>query len=410
MFKVLSKLILFAALCSGGQVMAQAFAIKGTESSSLMPGQVVTLTATVKPTAAQSNLIIDMEVHDSSNNKVGQNTLTGQTFTVNQQKTYTWNYTIPSNTLSGVYTLHLGVFSANYASLLFWQGNIVTYAVAGATAPPPPPPPAFALGQVPFSASSPWNTPVPTTAQYTVVNLSSGYPWVAWDSYGDAVYFSLPSDPLVAVQTPGSWGYPAGVIQVHVPAGVTGANGTDGSVIIIDGTTVYNFWQFNRTSNTTATVAANGQSDVLTGTGWGTASPFLGAGITAAGSSQLGGLIVQAETDKGEIQHALSLALDGALLLPNPVAPAIASDGGSATGVVHEGGKLAIPRSVAMPTGLSPLGQKVFRAMQNYGCFAIDTAPGTLAIAMQSNAYDQATLNALRVDMSALAPLLQLVH
>ncbi len=50
-------------------------------------------------------------------------------------------------------------------------------------------------------------------------------------------------------------------------------------------------------------------TDVVSGTGWGTPSPFLGAGVVAAGSSELAGLLVQAETDAGDIQHALQIEL-----------------------------------------------------------------------------------------------------
>ena len=37
------------------------------------------------------------------------------------------------------------------------------------------------------------------------------------------------------------------------------------------------------------------------------------------------------------------------------------------------GDQLAIPASAPMPSGLSPLGQKLFRALQTYGGFDIDT-------------------------------------
>ena len=90
------------------------------------------------------------------------------------------------------------------------------------------------------------------------------------------------------------WGYPGGTVSVHMPAAANGAAGTDGELIVIDGDVAYNFWQFKRTSTTTASAASFGQENIVTGDGWGSKSPFLSAGITAAGASQLGGLIVKA--------------------------------------------------------------------------------------------------------------------
>src|SRR5262249_46371123 len=149
---------------------------------------------------------------------------------------------------------------------------------------------------------------------------------------------------------------------------------------------VHNCWQFTRTSDGAATCAAYGRTDVLTGPGWGSKSPFLAAGTVATGSSQLAGLLVQAETDAGEIEHALQITLDFPLQLPGAVGEAISSDGGSQTGIAQEGDRLAIPPSVAMPAGLSPLGQKVFRSMQRYGVFDIDVSGGTSNLRAQANA------------------------
>jgi len=192
-----------------------------------------------------------------------------------------------------------------------------------------------------------------------------------------------------------------------MPAAAKGAAGTDGELIVIDGNVAYNFWQFKRTSTTTASAASFGKENVVTGDGWGSKSPFLGAGITAAGASQLGGLLVKAETNDGSINHALQLVVDSKLVKAGPVGQAIASDGRSATGIVQEGQRLAIPRGTPMPAGLSVLGQKVFTAMQKYGAFVVDVAGGTTTIRVQSNAFDDPTITALWHDMGRITPLLQ---
>lgn len=279
--------------------------------------------------------------------------------------------------------------------------------------PAPPPPIGWQLGQVPFAANSPWNTPVPTNATYTSLAWpkTTGYNYsVSWDSYAPGVYISSPSDPLVQVKIPDTWGYPAGNIAVHLKAGISGATGTDGEIVIVDGTVAHNFWQFNRTGTNTATAAAYGKSDVLTGTGWGTTNPWRGAGIMAAACNELGGLIIQAETDKGEIMHALHLICDGPLVKPGFTAPAIAGDGPTANGIVQEGQRLAIPKNVSIPSAVTNvLAQKVFRALQNYGCYVCDVAGGNSHFSAQANAYDDATITALWPQMQYIIPLLNRV-
>jgi hypothetical protein len=240
---------------------------------------------------------------------------------------------------------------------------------------------------------------------------STGYNYgVAWDSYSPAVYISKSTDPVVDVSMSAGWGYPGGIVKVRIPSGVSGASGTDGELLVIDGTTVHNFWQFKRSGTNTASVSAYGRTDILTGSGWGTRSPFLGAGIVATGSSQMAGLLVQAETDAGEIAHALQITLDFPLQRPGFTGEAISGDGSSSTGISQEGERLAIPKSVAMPSGLSPLGQKVFRALQNYGAFNIDVSGGTSNLRAQANAYNGSTITALHSDLQKILPLLQRVN
>jgi hypothetical protein len=203
---------------------------------------------------------------------------------------------------------------------------------------------------------------------------------VSWDSYSSSVYVAQPTDPVVKVSYPGGWGYPGGTVSIHIPAAANGAAGTDGQLIVIDGDTVYNFWQLNRTSTTTATASAFGQDNIVTGDGWGSQSPFLGAGITAVGASGLAGRLVQAQTDTGSINHAISIAVDFSLAKPGAVGQAISSDGGSSNGIVQEGQLLGIPPGTPMPAGLSPLGQEVFTALQKYGAYVTDVAGGTTNI------------------------------
>jgi hypothetical protein len=194
--------------------------------------------------------------------------------------------------------------------------------------------------------------------------------------------------------------------------GATGSPGggspPDNPIVVVDGDTVWNFWRFVRTSNTAATAGAYGKSSVTVGTGFGASG--VGAGITGAGSSQLGGLLVQAQTDTGTITHALALAVASQLLLPGHIAPAIGGDGSSSTGIVEEGQLLAIPANTVMPSGLSVLGQEVFRALQQYGAYVIDNAGSqTTVLRAQFNAYNATIMGALNTDMIKIIPLLRKV-
>jgi hypothetical protein len=279
----------------------------------------------------------------------------------------------------------------------------------------------FNLSSAPFSSDSLWNQQVPTGATYTPLNwpVSTGYNYaVTWDHDSPPIYIASSSDPVVQVSVPASWGYPAGPVSLHIPAGATGAPGgvgeqnPDAPIIVIDGDTVYNFWRFDRTSNTTATAQAMGEANVITGTGWGNPNAVpggLGAGTDAAGASELGGLLVQAQTDTGAIDHALELAIDNSLLGPGFVAPAIGGDGTNPNGTVQEGQLLAIPPGTPMPSGLSPLGQEVFRALQQYGAYVTDNGTDQTALRAQANAYNAATMSALKVDLNTVLPLLEVV-
>jgi len=266
----------------------------------------------------------------------------------------------------------------------------------------------FTLGRRPFAATSSWNTPIAANATYKKVGWPSTARFgVAWSSYSPAIYVALDSHPVVSVEYPASWGYPGGILSIRMPEDADGAPGTDGELVVINGNIVHNFWQFKRRTPTSATARSYGATNILTGTGWGRASPFLGAGIVATGSSQLAGLLIQAETDHGEITHALQISIDSSYAKPGHSGEAISGDGKNPEGLVREGQRLAIPVAAPMPQGLSPLGQKVFRAYQKYGAFVIDVAGGVTNLRAQANAYDRRTITALQQDVARITPMLE---
>jgi len=158
------------------------------------------------------------------------------------------------------------------------------------------------------------------------------------------------------------------------------------------------FGQFDRTSLTIATAASLGESNVVTGTGFGSKSPFLSAGITAIGSSELGGLLVKAETDTGVINHALQLTVDSKLVKSGFTGDAIAGDGSSPTGIVQEGDPSR--HFTSNPDAVRAV------AARAGGAYVVDVAGGTSDLRAQANAYDDATMTRLWQDMSKITPLL----
>lgn len=262
------------------------------------------------------------------------------------------------------------------------QADAIAKIIAGTPPPttPPPvtttPPPTLPV-TVPFLASSTWNTKVPATGvNYTdVPAIKQGGGWCNYSSYTAPVVRSSPSDPVVTITLPGTWGWPAGVAQLRVPADfVSGSPGTDGSCVIIDGDVVWDFWQFRRTGNA-ASCVAYAKSNLRTETGWGVKDPFRGAGIHASGSSLLAGLIVGNELTQG-INHAVAIACPAARVLPLPalVGGAINSDGTG--GPIPYGSRFAIPRTQNPPTSATPQGKVLWKALQEYGAFMVDTTGG----------------------------------
>lgn len=231
-----------------------------------------------------------------------------------------------------------------------------------------------------YSASSSWNTKIPTNATYTSVpGLNTGGGWANFDQYSSPIVIAKASDPVVTINAPASWGWPAQTLSLHIPAGQTSSAGTDGNIVVVDGNTAYDFWQFDRPTTNSATVSAWAKSDIVNGSGWGNKNTGQAAGIHATGSALLAGIIYGNELKTG-INHALGLAVGKALPGSPPVGEAINSDGCNPPNgencTVPEGARLAIPRSVPMPAGLSPQGKILWTAMQEYGGFNVDAAWG----------------------------------
>jgi hypothetical protein len=266
----------------------------------------------------------------------------------------------------------------------------------------------------PFSAASPWNTPIPAGAGWRdVPQLRSGHSWINNESYSTPVVRSRDADPVVAVSVPGGWGWPAGVVNVHVPADVTGGAGTDGALVVVSDGIVFDFWQFRRSSVNRASVASYALAP-LSGTGVGRASPLLGAGITAAGASSLGGLLTAGDLfGSGPFPHALAVSLLGSESSSGFVAPAIAGESG--TGSIPMGSRLGIRAGTPMPAGLSPIGQRLWSTLVVYGGYVVNRHGGSAPVIFYTDPRSVspgqiAPLRAPGGDLDRIMPYVQVVQ
>lgn len=110
-----------------------AFESSATANPATVPaGQVTAITAVVKSTGGSyGNAIVDLEVYDAANAKVGQQFWSGQNFAAGEQKSFSFNWTAPAS--PGAYTLKIGVFNADWSANPHWNNAAGTVTVSGST-------------------------------------------------------------------------------------------------------------------------------------------------------------------------------------------------------------------------------------------------------------------------------------
>jgi hypothetical protein len=104
-----------------------------------------------------------------------------------------------------------------------------------------------------------------------------------------------------------------------------------------------------------------------------------GYGLSATGISYLATTITEGEVASGRIDHALALDLP-ACTAPE-VFPADRTDCAHDPGQPPEGTWWRFPAGLRMPSGLTPFGRLVFKAIQTYGMVQVDQAG---AVALQA--------------------------
>jgi hypothetical protein len=96
--------------------------------SSVARNQTVSLRASVRVNQAATGLV-DLEVYNSSGQKVFQQYWNGQAFSSTVSRTFTANWRVPSNLPRGTYTIKVGVFGPNWAGLYTWNNSAATFTV-----------------------------------------------------------------------------------------------------------------------------------------------------------------------------------------------------------------------------------------------------------------------------------------
>jgi len=241
-------------------------------------------------------------------------------------------------------------------------------------------------GTRPYSASSPWNTPIPANA---AIDANSGAMIATVSANGNLrsdpsqytypVYIADSTTPRTTMTCTGtvSTNNPDGtratsstkqMAGVPIPSNATASTGTDAQMIIIDTNSgdEYDIWQFVRPSG-----CANMTKYVQGAKRGATETSYMSRG---AGVPYFAGLVRPFEIAQGHIDHALAFAYKG-VRSGRCVWPASKTDGSSTgTDSIPEGARLQLDPSLDVTTipGLSAAGQIIARALQQYGAYVID--------------------------------------
>lgn len=256
----------------------------------------------------------------------------------------------------------------------------------------------------PFSAVSPWNTPIPAhpalegDSADLVARFVASSPWrqlaVNIDGYSIPLFWADAGTPTssMSVDYGGQgWGGSGTSAAMPIPAGAAPDPLSDHHMLVIgaDRRTEYGCWDVSHSGSTWhAGVCAT--SD-LTGTG---VRPPAGqpgvqwwqaAGARACGFPLVAGLIRVEEIQAGRIEHALVIGYPG---IRNggftPPASTPSNGSGAAVGVPC-GGRFQYDPSVDLTQlGLSRSGLVIMRALQEYGAYVGDYS-GALSLYAESS-------------------------
>jgi hypothetical protein len=256
---------------------------------------------------------------------------------------------------------------------------------------------------VPYSSSSPFNTPLP--ANPTLVSAAdnaafqshvSTYQWgfLGGDSGGSKfiiqdvgsrpIYFANTSDPLMTIKCTseyggngctGNNGVDINGMQIHIPAGANPTSNGDSHMIVVEVNTGLEFDMLHTSvSGSTITMGTGSEDNTQTGFG-------INDQGTASGISELAGLLRPSELLSGKINHALTIDIpcssDSYVYPANgPYADYCGEFfSESQTGAPANGQLLMLDMTPAQiaDSGAPAWEQTVMTAMANYGAYVEDT-------------------------------------
>jgi hypothetical protein len=260
----------------------------------------------------------------------------------------------------------------------------------------------------PFHASSPWNTPLGSGAQYgspacddavQAETANSLPPWINSEQYSFPIFPASGSNPKKTVYRSARplLPLPHGESQgsYAIPLSAQPARGTDRSLIVQEpgGRFDNEMWR-TYLYPTWVNVGGFSRHDLVNGDGF---APMHGFGIRAGNASALGGLIRTWELRAGGIRHALAVSLTQQRMTPSAVPPAshIDRDHRGYTGTIPMGQLFAIPQDTSIAElGLtSAAGHAIAAALQTYGAYVVDTSK---AFAFYSEPDAEAHIEAAR--------------
>lgn len=109
-----------------------AFAAFQVTSATALPvsvatGKTVALAVAVQSGVAAAGMIVDLELYSAAGAKLAQYSYPTQNFAAAKAVTYRWNYTAPA---AGKYILKVGVFTAGWSSLDYWNNAAASFVAA----------------------------------------------------------------------------------------------------------------------------------------------------------------------------------------------------------------------------------------------------------------------------------------
>jgi len=260
--------------------------------------------------------------------------------------------------------------------------------------------------QIPlFSASSPFNIPIPrnpeidpnssTMVESLIKDSDERGFFIALKSFTETVYYANASTPVYDVILTASWAPKRKLMHVPIPDYAVADPGADGELVIID--TVnrceYDFWQARK-------VYGNWYAS------WGNALSIDSSGVFAKGMSARGsgfamtaGILWPQDFQNNQINHALVFTYDYTKS-GGPVAPATESDGTSDTdSAIPEGALIQLNPNLDLNSlGLTSYEHTIAVALQIYGMYLCDDGGGLELEAVNPLSFSKNLYNGLLPD------------